>query len=207
MRVRALFELTLSAASSELSRFAAPLFSFYDEQVCGLTARLEGSEPALLRQIRDEALNTRMIAILHAIERHTAALSAQPDRRSEADFLARYRRHVIDQHGKIQPPDFQRRRRIPIADIYVPPTVSQVIDAGHERAEQRGAVQQANEPDLTVWELAGKIDRTVLLGDPGSGKTTAAQVLMHHFASDEACRIPFLVTLRDYVHRISRLGQ
>jgi hypothetical protein len=54
---------------------------------------------------------------------------------------------------------------------------------------------------LDVYDLAGRLDRSVLLGDPGGGKTTAANVLMHHFARDPAGssgRVPFLVTLRNY---------
>ena len=46
--------------------------------------------------------------------------------------------------------------------------------------------------------LVEKIDRTVLLGDPGGGKTTAANVLANYFASSPTRKIPFLVTLRDY---------
>ena len=38
----------------------------------------------------------------------------------------------------------------------------------------------------------------MLLGDPGGGKTTAANVLANFFASDPTRRIPFLVTLREY---------
>ena len=38
----------------------------------------------------------------------------------------------------------------------------------------------------------------VRLGDPGGGKTTASNVLMHRFASDPSRRVPFLVTLRDF---------
>ena len=49
---------------------------------------------------------------------------------------------------------------------------------------------------LDVFGLAVRIDRTVLLGDPGGGKTTAANVLMHHFSGDESRLVPFLVTLR-----------
>ena len=47
-------------------------------------------------------------------------------------------------------------------------------------------------------DLAGRIDRTVLLGDPGGGKTTAANVLANFFACDPSRKVPFLITLREY---------
>jgi hypothetical protein len=48
-----------------------------------LAARLEGEDATLLAQIRSEAFSTRMIDILNAIERHTAALTTRPSRRTE----------------------------------------------------------------------------------------------------------------------------
>ena len=199
-RVRAAFALTLTLAATGPGRpaeltgpgqtagmadLAGPLFDFYDDQVCDLVARLEAGEPALLNQIRTEALHARMIAILGAIERHTAALASRPDRRDDAGFLARYRRHVTGQHGRIEPPDFQRRRRVPIGDIYVPTAIFQLVGADYN-------------PELDLDRLAAEIDRTVLLGDPGGGKTTAASVLMHDFAADGSRPVPFLVTVREY---------
>ena len=86
-RIRILFEWALAAGDEELASVAAALFDYYDGQIAELTGRLEGSESTLLHQIRDEALSARMIAVLHAIERHTAALSSQRGQRSEADFL------------------------------------------------------------------------------------------------------------------------
>jgi hypothetical protein len=191
-RARQAFALTLAGTNDpEISRCAAPLANYYDDEICELVGRL-GDTP-LLAQIRSEALSARMIAVLHAIERHTAALSTRPALRTEADFLTRYRAHVLDQHGKLEPPDFERRRRVPIADIYVPTVIYE------ENHPDRGQLTpDAEPPSLTVWELAGRLDRSVLLGDPGSGKTTASTVLMYHFASASSRRVPFLVTLRNF---------
>ena len=47
-------------------------------------------------------------------------------------------------------------------------------------------------------DLVRSIDRTVLLGDPGGGKTTATSVLANSLARDPAGQVPFIVTLRDY---------
>ena len=81
-----------------------------------------------------------MINVLNAIERHTAALTARPAHRTEASFLSSYRRHVIDQHGKLEPPDFDRRRRVPIADIYVPTVITE--DLSPERASVSRPAEQ-----------------------------------------------------------------
>jgi len=185
-RVRAIWYLTFAEPGT--APLAEILFDHYDDKICELVARLEGRDPALLRQIRDEAFNMRIIAVMNAIERHTAVLSAQPDRRGDSGFVDRYRRHVVDQHGKIEPPDFDRRRRVPIADIYIPTVIYQAYSPERD----------FHAAELDIWQLAEQIDRTVLLGDPGGGKTTAANVLAHYFASDEKRQIPFIVTLRDF---------
>lgn len=190
---RQVLSLTVTAADSGAAPFAETLAGYYDDQICALVARLEADDPPLLAQIRGEALSARMINVLNAIERHTAALTTRPTLRAEASFLASYRRHVIGQHGKLEPPDFDRRRRVPIADIYVPTAITE------ELSPERVAVSpHPDAASFTVYDLADRLDRSVLLGDPGGGKTTAANVLMHHFASDPAGRVPFLVTLRDY---------
>jgi hypothetical protein len=188
IRAREVLRLTLGASPE-----AATLADYYDDEICALVARLEADDAPMLAQIRAEAFATRMISILNAIERHTAALKARPGRRTEADFVVRYRRHVREQHGKLEPPDFDRRRRVPLADIYVPTRITKTL------YNERTVAQHSDPESLAVWQLATELDRTVLLGDPGGGKTTAATVLMHHFASSAADgRVPFLVTLRDY---------
>jgi hypothetical protein len=188
-QARGVVRLTLSTAGPEADRVAESLADYYDDQISDLVARLGVYEPQVLAQIRSDAFSTRVIAILNAIERHTAALSTRPNQRTEASFVSRYRRHVIEQHGKIEPPDFDRRRRVPIGDIYVPTLITEGLTPDWRLPGQSS---------LDVYDLAKRLDRSVLLGDPGGGKTTAANVLMHHFASDTAGIIPFLVTLRDY---------
>jgi NACHT domain-containing protein len=190
---RQVLTVTLISAVADVGPVANALAGYYDDQVCALVGRLEGDDPPLLTQIRSDAFSTRMINVLNAIERHTAALTSRPAPRTEASFLTAYRRHVVVQHGKLEPPDFDRRRRVPIAHIYVPTLITEDPPPGRTAVTRSGT-----QTPFDVYGLAAKIDRSVLLGDPGGGKTTAAHVLMHHFASDPGRRVPFLVTLRSY---------
>ncbi len=184
--IREMFGLTIDRTAAP--GIAPGLFDYYDGEICTLVGQLEGAEPSLLPQIRREALSARMIAILHAIERHTSALTFRSDPDREADFLSRYLRHVAEQHGRLEPPDFERRRRVALADLYVPPVISQIIETDPGRPER----------EISLWQLAAEIDRSVLLGNPGGGKTTAANALMHDHAVDSSDRVPFLVTLREF---------
>ena len=174
---------------------AEVLGEYFDDKICGLVANLEGRVGfAGLAQVRAEAYNARIVALLGAIERQVAAL-ADPgrDSRGEAEFLERYRRQARQRHGFLIPPDFDRRRRVRVEDIYVATGVT-AEDPSEWPWVPRGAA--AGSPK--VWDLAGRLDRTVLLGDPGGGKTTAANVLTDHFAGHAGRRVPFLVTLREY---------
>jgi len=120
------------------------------------------------------------------MERHLASLAvvSTSTRRQEADFVRQYKSQLRAAHGYIVPPDFDRRRKIPIINLYVSPDIS------------GGATDSR---PLTVLELAKCTDRTVLLGDPGGGKSTAGQWIIHHYASEEGTRVvPLLVVLRDF---------
>lgn len=181
-----------------VSEANADLLSGYlDDKISALVAELEGRVGlAGLAQVRAEAYSGRIVALLGAIERQVAALG-DPERRgpAEMEWLDRYRRQARARHGFLYPPDFDRRRKVPAVTIYVNTPV--VDHPEHGLSLDRGRDPRAKAIS-TVLDLAGRLDRTVLLGDPGGGKTTAANVLANVFASDAARRIPFLVTLREY---------
>jgi hypothetical protein len=183
---RTLF-LTLTSTEPGCAPVAQALVDHYDDRICDLVGRLEGKDPALLPLIRGQAMSARMAMVLQAIERHAGALGTRT-LATESAFLANYRRHVLEHYGKLEPPDFERRVRVPLDEIYVP---TQIFEERHDPTN-------APVPALTVYDLAERLDRTVLLGDPGGGKSTTACVLMHHFAHGSSGRIPFLVTLREF---------
>ncbi len=80
--------MALSSADPDATAFADALARYYDDQICSLVARLEAEEPPVLAQIRSEAFSSRMISILHTIERNTAALADEEPRRGDSGTTA-----------------------------------------------------------------------------------------------------------------------
>ncbi|MDF5753039.1 NACHT domain-containing protein [Spongiactinospora sp. TRM90649] len=162
------------------------VFASFDHHICTLVGQLSTDKSGALAQLRQEAFLGRLNATLSAIERHAAVLARRHDPEAARQFIARYRRQVREHHGKLEPPDFQRRRRVPLERLYVPP---KIVFTEPNPGESSG---------IDVQALDELIDRVVLLGDPGGGKTTCTQFLMHRHASDELSLVPLLVTLRDF---------
>lgn len=98
------------------------------------------------------------------------------------DFLVDYRRRVASVHGMMAVPGYSDLRRVPLDEGYVSP---QIVPDG--------------EPPLRdLWHFDELITHAVLVGDPGSGKTTTCGALMLAHAANPALPIPFFVRLRDF---------
>ncbi|TYK44054.1 NACHT domain-containing protein [Actinomadura decatromicini] len=170
----------------ELDPYAYEIFICLDDQIFAAVESLRATMPVEYRDRRQDAQLVLITATLNAISRHIASISTISDDGADRRFLDAYRRQVLDHHGRLEPPDFERRRRIPIDDILVAPGIVSVPD-DPEHAER-----------LELAAFAQRIDRSVLLGDPGAGKTTACHALMHMHAIEPRTRVPFLVTLREF---------
>lgn len=195
-------ELTAQRLRGEFVRicrtsYAEEIFDKLDEVAGDLVAHISIADPNTLHQIRQEAQFTRLNATVEAIYRHLAASQSSHDPETDKEFLVRYRRHVAEYHGMIEPPDFDRRRKVPISDIYVQPELIKTIYGGLPTFSPSGdlALDLFHEQ---IDSLDAETDRTVLLGNPGAGKTTTSQVLLYRHAVDHDRRVPFLVTLRDF---------
>jgi hypothetical protein len=85
------------------------------------------------------------------------------------------RRQVAKLHGELRLPHAGVSRSTPWSELYVTPELER----------------------LSLDELAVPGRRSVILGDPGAGKSTLARWLSYQIAVDERPRVPFLVILRD----------
>ena len=170
------------------SDYSADIFDHIDEHIADLVVAISTTKPSIVQSIRTTAHFTRINATLEAIERHLASLSRQYDPVTDSEYVSRYRNHVKDHHGMIEPPDLERRRRVPIDSLYVSPMVREIVAAGDKDEAHRPA-------DLFK---DSEIDRTVLSGDPGGGKTTASHAFLYRHALDASLRTPFLITLREF---------
>jgi hypothetical protein len=117
--------------------------------------------------------------------------ATEPDLEQFLSWERLFRRQVLARHGTITPPTFDAATRVPVDDIYIEPRFTVQSSAEHH-AE-----------DVSSYDVLARFHRTVVLGDPGAGKSTFAQKLAYDLARDRArvagrSLTPVLVTLKDY---------
>ena len=91
-------------------------------------------------------------------------------------YEERYRKQVEGRHGSITPPHFDVAREIPIDDLYVFPILKYVIEQGEEKRQKEDQI-------VNMVDFLSRTQRTVVLGNPGGGKSTLAQKICHHLAT------------------------
>jgi len=109
-------------------------------------------------------------------------------------FEEQYRQQVANRHGHIIPPHFDVVRKLPIDELYVSPSF---ITTPRKKEDEPNA--------LKVSDFLSVIYRAVLLGNPGSGKSTFASKLCYDLATRYSKRLfarrqvtPIILVLRDY---------
>lgn len=175
--------VSYTAESRLNSDTAASVFSVMVAQANSAVTVLRDNYPQTYDRLRDEACYLRVASVVENSARPNV-LTGLPATETLDSICDKYLSRAKSAHQYLTPPDFDKRRFVPIKDLYVAPS----IVASHEEAHTKGEVSN----------LLREIDRTVLLGDPGNGKSTASQVLVHDLASTRGDLIPFLVVLRDY---------
>ncbi len=152
-----------------------------DQAICELVKSLQKSSPNALDDMRARFSPSTFITVMEASEKRHALLTEgiSPSIAKEMHaWERRYRAQVRAAHGYIEPPDFERKRKIPIEDLYVSPRI--------------GTARSETQQLLSFDQFEARIDRTVLLGDPGGGKSTAANALAFRAAREESDLSPSL---------------
>ncbi len=116
-------------------------------------------------------------------------------------FEATYRQQVANRHNKITPPYLDSVKKLPIDALYVTPNF---LVANTKEQESLS---------LNISEFRQIIYRTVLLGNPGVGKSTFTKKLCYDLASRYSERLlagrkvtPILVILHDYGAKKKEFG-
>jgi NACHT domain len=112
-----------------------------------------------------------------AVKNNTLVLRRAPSLADFHAYASQLRMRIAAMHGEMRLPHIGVSRSVPYDELYVRPTLS---------------------PSLAVSSLTSPGRRTVLLGDPGAGKSTLAGKLTWDIASDTSDRVPFLLVLRDF---------
>lgn len=102
------------------------------------------------------------------------------------EWTSLYRKQCAKRHGVITPPDFKERNTVPLDKIYVPARIS-VVDEGSKYGRHR-----------SLYDIIDDLDRDVLVGDPGGGKSTTTHAIAYKLAETPEAVLPFLVVLREY---------
>ncbi|MFI6150436.1 NACHT domain-containing protein [Streptomyces sp. NPDC051109] len=117
------------------------------------------------------------------------------DLKTLSDYLAferQLREQVKNLYGTMRLPHAGTNRKVPYGKLFVEP-----------RLRGRGADHSPNSPALTLEDVITRSHRTVILGDPGGGKSTLSLKLAYDIARSAfpgtAAQVPLLFILRDYV--------
>jgi hypothetical protein len=163
-----------------------------------------------LATLRDRRIHER----LNAIEQNILFLrgSAISDVEVVERFLIEYFPLVAKRYGFITPQSFDRQVKIPINELFVSPRILSDWDWPNTTDFPHGHIREAP-PPMPMEKMIRRINRTVLLGNPGGGKTTFAQKLTYQLATSPDVpvvagrrTVPFFVTLREFAALKMRQG-
>lgn len=184
-RIRDRWEAVAACQFPEIVSATTELFEMLQSHYEIAVRLVELECPSAYAAYKEESQHRRIACVLESIDTRLAGSTSKAIAIGDiAKFVETYRKQLRAAHQNITPPDFERRRDVPIHELYVSPTITSLSSPGPERT--------------LVKNLAQEIDRTVLLGDPGHGKSTASQVLVHKLAGIPTGPVPILVVLRDF---------
>ena len=184
LRVRSL--LVGRVAADDADHFADELLNSIVES-CGhlLRAALVIAPDAMI-SLQQLVAAKRTHSILQRVsDQLEAVIRAQsPDLTGDrVQFVDDYRRICAEVHGMIRPPDFETNQLVPLEDLYVAPTIRRFSEMDEQ---------------VELEDFVSSTDRTVVLGDPGGGKSTLSNYMTMVSARNVSGPLPFHVILREF---------
>jgi len=144
--------------------------------------------------LAEVSTNRMLMDELNAIQLNADLLGRGISLSEIHDFERKYRKQIGLATRFIVPPDTEQVRKIPIDDLYVS---SDFIPPSKKKTETLRPIG--------ARQLTASSYRTVILGNPGGGKSTFVRKLSHDLAIRYEDRLfagrrltPILITLRDY---------
>lgn len=129
-------------------------------RVCRQVADVIANPPMSKSEPIDWAQATLASLVVDSLDGYLRVLQTQP--RAEDTFsVEEYRIDFARLNDTIPVPDLGSRRHEPYQSLFVDP----------------GFEARYHESELSLGALGGRIDRTVVLGDPGAGKSTVSRIL------------------------------
>jgi predicted NACHT family NTPase len=118
------------------------------------------------------------------------------------EFEQQYRFQMVDRYQTIRPIHFEEAQKITLDSIYVAPNFTHSEDLGN-----------GDRKEISNVDFINRINRCVVLGDPGAGKTTLSKKICYDFARGLSKTqygisdfTPIYVELRDYGLKLESNG-
>ncbi|MBE1875480.1 NACHT domain-containing protein [Myceligenerans pegani] len=194
--------MALNPDTSELPRqYAAELTAILRGQAVKFYRKVKQANPALASRMFDTAPSEYQSGIFREMQISTNELWDLANRSPVvlAADIASYSTRLAEYTSIISIPSLDSERRVPISSIYVEPALS--VEDQRSAASARSADPQS---------LILSRSRSVILGNPGGGKSTLLRATINRMATKRASgdsgRVPFLIPLAAFSRRRGELA-
>lgn len=184
----------LRGAARDNNEVASAVFNVLVDHVVRLTASVANSSDQASVYAQACAIRAQVHYAAAVTRLEQFAIDAERYREFDA-FVARARKQIAGVHSTMRLPHAGTTRQIPYEALFV----GREIQLAHRHPQSD---EDNDSVDLDI--LRCEVSRSVLLGDPGGGKSTLSLKLTYDIAAavePAQQRIPFLVPLRDFADR------